>query len=83
MINWKLRVRNKATLTSLAGILVAAAYQILAVLGIAAPVGQEAVTEVIGLILTALAAFGVIVDPTTAGAFDSARAMEYEKPRED
>lgn len=81
MINWKLRLRNKATLTALVGILVAAVYQALGLLGIQTPIGQETVTQIVGLLITALAAFGIVVDPTTAGVADSDEAMERDVPK--
>lgn len=80
-INWKLRLRNKATLTALIGILVAAVYQLANLFGFNLPLAQEEVLSTAGLIITALAAFGIVVDPTTAGAGDSEQAMEYEEPK--
>lgn len=82
MINWTLRLKNKATLTALIGILVAAAYQVLGLLGIQSPIEQETVTQVIGLIITVLAAFGIVVDPTTAGIGDSEEALKREEPKQ-
>lgn len=82
-INWTLRLKNKATLTALIGILVAAAYQVLALLGIQSPIEQETVTQIVGLIITALAAVGIVVDPTTAGVSDSKQAMGYDHPKQE
>lgn len=80
-INWKNRLQNKATLTALVAVLVAAIYQAAAVFGIEIPVEQEWVITFAGYIITALVLIGVIVDPTTEGINDSRLAMTYEKPR--
>lgn len=82
-MNWKLRLQNPATLTALIAAAVAFVYQILSVLGITAPIDQSFFVQMGGLIVTILVSLGIIVDPTTKGIDDSARAMEYEKPKDD
>ena len=82
-MNWKLRLQNPATLTALIAALVAFVYQILSVLGITAPIDQSFFVQMGGLIVTILVSLGIIVDPTTKGIDDSARAMEYDKPKDD
>lgn len=79
-INWVLRFKNKQTLAALAATAIGAAYQVLGILGVVAPVSQESLIQLVGIILTALAGFGVIIDPTTKGASDSKRAMSYSEP---
>lgn len=79
-INWKLRLKNKTTLLSLLACLAAFVYQVLGILGIAAPISEEQVTQVFGLVVNLLGAVGVLVDPTTSGTSDSSRALEYRKP---
>ena len=37
---------------------------------------------VVEVVLTILAALGIVVDPTTKGVSDSSQALEYEKPKE-
>lgn len=81
MINWKLRLRNKATLTALIGILVAAVYQVMAIMGLTPAIEQETITQAIGLVITVLAAFGIVVDPTTSGVGDSEQALGYDEPK--
>jgi len=39
--------------------------------------------EVVSQVLTFLGLIGVLVDPTTKGIGDSARALTYEEPWED
>ena len=81
-IKWKLRLQNKVTLTALVGAIIAFVYQFLGLLGIVPGVTEETVTNLVGLLINVLVMLGVVVDPTTAGAGDSAQAMLYEKPRE-
>ena len=79
-INWKLRLGNKATLAALAAAAVTFAYQVASILGVQVPVGAEQVTNLIGVLLTLLAALGIVTDPTTAGVADSTRALGYDAP---
>lgn len=79
-INWALRFKNKQTLAALAAAVISAAYQVLGILGVVAPISQGSLIQLVGIILTVLAGFGVIVDPTTKGAADSKRAMSYSEP---
>ena len=80
-INWKLRLKNKTTLAALVACIVAFAYQVLSILGITAPISEDQITQVIGVVINLLAAVGVLVDPTTSGAGDSYQALEYKQPR--
>ena len=81
-INGKLRLQNKVTLTALLGAVIAFVYQLLGVFGIVPSVTEETVTDLAGLFLNILVMLGIVVDPTTAGASDSAQALLYSKPRE-
>lgn len=81
-INWKLRLKNKVTLTAIILGVVGIAYKVLAMLGIVPPISENEVVEVVMLVIELLVLLGVVVDPTTAGASDSQQAMNYEKPRE-
>lgn len=80
-INWKLRFKNKATVMALIACTVAFIYQILGILGIAAPISEEQTTQVLGLLVNLMTAVGILIDPTTAGTSDSERAMEYKNPQ--
>ena len=82
-INWKLRLQNKATLTALVMALVALVYQVLGVFGIVPRVSQDQVTTIISMAINILCLLGIVVDPTTAGVGDSARAMSYDEPRKE
>lgn len=74
MINWKLRLQNKATLAAI----VATALLLARQLGLVLP---ENIEQVVDTVLTLLVLVGVISDPTTKGVVDSERAMSYDEPR--
>ena len=76
-INWKVRLRNRVWLTTMLATLVAFAFDVLALLDVAPAITQDSVMQAITALLTLLSALGVIIDPTTQGAADSERAMEY------
>ena len=80
-INWLLRLKNKATLAALIPVVLGFVYQVAAILGIAVPVTQDALMQVLLLVLNALVALGVVVDPTTQGIGDSSQALEYTEPK--
>lgn len=83
VINWKLRLQNKATLWSIISLVVSLAYRILDAVGVIPPFSADFVLEIAADVLTLLGLLGVIVDPTTDGVPDSARAMGYEQPWKD
>lgn len=80
-INWLLRLKNKTTLAALIPVVLGFVYQVAAILGIAVPVTQDALMQVLLLALNALVALGVVVDPTTQGVGDSKRALAYTEPK--
>lgn len=79
-INWLLRLKNKATLSTLIVLAITFVYQVLGLFGIVPGVSQDMMVQLTGIIVNILAAFGVVVDPTTAGVSDSARAQGYTEP---
>lgn len=82
-INWKVRLRNPAFWMTIIPALVACVYSILGACGVVPVIAEDAVTGVIGTVVTGLAMLGVLIDPTTAGMSDSERAMNYERPAGD
>ena len=82
-INWKLRLKNKVTLTAIVLGVVGIVYKILAMLGVVPPISENEVVEIVLLVVELLVLLGVVVDPTTAGAGDSMQAMSYSVPRDD
>lgn len=82
-INWKVRLKNKTWLLAFAGAIVAFVYQILGMLGVVAPIAEDNVTQIIGLIINLLVALGIVQDPTTAGMSDSSEALSYSEPKKE
>lgn len=81
-INWKLRLQNKTTLTTLILVIIAFVYQVLGIFGIVPGIDQNTMVNTCGLIINLLVAVGIVVDPTTAGISDSTKALEYTEPKE-
>lgn len=79
-INWKLRFKNKTTLTAIIFAIIAIVYKILDVAGVIPSVEQDSLKEIAEMVIFLLCLLGIVVDPTTAGTSDSDRAMNYEKP---
>ena len=82
-INWKVRLKNKTWLLAFAGAIVAFVYQILGMLGVVAPIAEDNVTQIIGLLVNLLVALGIVQDPTTAGMSDSNEALSYSEPKKE
>ena len=82
-INWKLRFQNKTTLTAIILALVALVYQVLGLSDVVPKISQAELTTVIGMVINLLCLLGIVVDPTTDGVSDSARALTYDTPRAD
>lgn len=82
-INWKLRFQNKTTLTAIILALVALVYQVLGLFDVVPKISQDELTTVIGMVINLLCLLGIVVDPTTNGVSDSARALTYDTPRAD
>lgn len=83
MVNWKLRLKNKTTLTSLIAALAALVYQILGAFQIVPSISESTVLEIAGLAINALCLMGIVTDPTTAGMADSPQALTYEEPKKE
>lgn len=82
MLNWKLRLQNKATLSTLATTTITAIYALLAVFGVVPSITQDQIMDAVVVVISLLADFGILIDPTTAGVRDSERAMNYTSPSE-
>lgn len=82
MINWKVRIRNKQFWLSLIPALAILVQAVAAVFGYTLNLEELVgkVLAVVSAVFAVLAILGVVVDPTTAGVGDSARAMSYEEP---
>lgn len=76
MINLKLRLKNKVTLAAL----ISAVFIMLGQFGLEIP---HNIQEGVNTLLMILVLLGIVTDPTTKGAADSERALNYNEPRED
>ena len=82
MINWKIRLMNRQFWLSLIPAMALCAQAFAAVLGfeidLSTVVGK--LLAVVDAVFALLVVLGIVVDPTTAGVGDSARALGYEEP---
>ena len=76
-MNWKIRLRNPVFWTTIIAAGATLVYSILAVFDIVPRISESAFINAVGVVITALTTLGVLVDPTTKGVKDSARAMNY------
>ena len=81
-INWKVRVKNKVFWACLIPALFVLIKALLALFGVELDLSniQGKIMEVLDAVFLVLGVLGIVVDPTTAGTGDSARAMTYNKP---
>jgi len=82
-MNWKVRFKNPTWLTMFISLLVGFVFNILKMFDIVPTITENQIMEVVSQVLTFLGLIGVLVDPTTKGIGDSARALNYEEPWED
>lgn len=80
VVNWKVRFKNKTWLTSFIALIVSFVFDLLAMFDVFPVVTQSMVMQLVNIALMVLGAVGVVTDPTTPGANDSARAMTYVEP---
>lgn len=82
MINWKVRIKNKQFWISLIPALAILVQAVAAVFGYTLNLEELVgkILAVVSAVFAVLAILGVVVDPTTAGVGDSARAMSYDEP---
>ena len=86
MINWKVRIKNKAFWLAIIPALLLLAQQICGMFGIHLDTAgiSEQLVSAIGTVFAILSLLGVVNDPTTSGMVrDSQQAMSYEEPRKD
>lgn len=82
MINWKVRIKNKAFWMAIIPAVLLLVYAVAAVFGITLDLSDlgDKLLAVVEALFVVLAILGIVTDPTTAGVGDSQRAMGYEKP---
>lgn len=84
MINWKVRVRNKAFWLAFIPAVLLLAQAIAEAFGydLAVSLLGERLLAIVNQVFALLAILGIVNDPTTAGYSDSEQAMGYEVPKE-
>ena len=82
-INWKLRFKNKVVLTAICVQIISIVYAALSMCGYVPGIGENVIVNLVYLIIELLCMLGIVVDPTTNGASDSAQAMTYIDPKKE
>ena len=82
-VNWKVRFKNKTWLTMFVSLIVGFIFSMLELFDVYPSITENMVMRIASEVLTFLGLIGVLVDPTTAGLGDSARALSYEEPWKD
>ena len=83
MINWKVRLKNRAFWLSAIPAALLLAQTVAALFGARwdlSAVGER-LLAVVNALFALLSVLGVVVDPTTRGLPDSPRALPYQKPQ--
>lgn len=75
MINFKLRLQNKATLVAL----ISAVFLMLQQFGLHIPINIQ---ESVNTFVVILVILGIVTDPTTKGIADSEQALNYHEPKQ-
>ena len=83
MINWKVRIRNRAFWAALIPAVLLLVQSGAAMFGIHLDVGEarNRTLAVVNQLFTVLTILGIVNDPTTAGLSDSENAMTYQVPK--
>ena len=82
-VNWKVRFKNKTWLTMFVSLIIGFIFSMLELFDVYPSITENMVMRIASEVLTFLGLIGVLVDPTTAGLGDSARALSYEEPWKD
>ena len=82
MINWKVRLRNKAFWLAFIPAALLLVQTVAALFGFALNLGDigDKLLAVVNAVFALLSILGVVVDPTTQGVGDSQRALGYVEP---
>lgn len=85
MLNWKVRIKNKAFWLAMVPALLLLIQAGAAVFGVTIDLGElgNRLLSFVNAAFVLLSLLGVVNDPTTQGLADSQRAMTYDKPKED
>ncbi len=85
MINWKVRLKNKAFWLSLIPAILLLIQVVAQPFGLVLDFGElgNQLLAIVNAIFAVLVILGIVEDPTTAGIKDSSQAMTYEEPKKD
>lgn len=83
MINWKVRIKNKAFWLSFIPALLLLVQVVASVFGFSLDLSglSAKLLDVANAAFAVLAILGVVADPTTAGVADSEQVMAYAEPK--
>lgn len=83
MINWKVRIRNRAFWAALIPAVLLLVQSVAAAFGVTVELSQlgTRLLAIVNEVFVLLAILGIVNDPTTAGFDDSLQAMTYEVPK--
>ena len=84
-INWRVRIKSKAFWVAIIPAVLLLIQQVAAVFDIPLDFVQlnTKLLAVVEGVFVVLAILGIVVDPTTKGIADSARALGYDEPHDD
>lgn len=84
MINWKVRIRNRAFWAALIPAVLLLVQSVAAAFGVTVELSQlgNRLLAIVNEVFVLLAILGIVNDPTTAGFDDSLQAMTYDIPKE-
>ena len=82
MMNWKVRLRNKAFWLAFIPAALLLVQTVAALFGFSLNLGDmgDKLLAVVNAVFALLSILGVVVDPTTQGVGDSQRALGYVEP---
>ena len=85
MINWKVRIKNKAFWVAIIPAALLLVQVIAAAFGFTLDLGElgNKLLDVVNAGFAVLAILGIVTDPTTAGVTDSAQALTYKEPKKE
>lgn len=84
MINWRVRIKNKAFWVAIIPAVLVLIQVVAAVFGYTLDLGElgNKLIAVVNAVFVVLSILGVVNDPTTSGLSDSKLAMTYNAPKE-
>lgn len=82
MINWKVRLKNKAFWLAIIPAVLLLVQTVASVFGFAIDLGEigDKLLDVVNAVFLVLGIIGIVADPTTKGIGDSDLAMGYQEP---